>query len=129
MEKIKFCIVKSIAKHRSMIKIFVGFLIPFIGKQTYVGMAQEKNNFSGNIVNKSNNVKLLVVETPTNNLKLVDDKQSNEMNFRLINYFAKRNIKYGMNIVLNNCLAGQRSYRKIVLPIENTYDKKINLGG
>lgn len=61
------------------------------------------NKLCKKFVNKSNNVKLLVVETPTN-VKSVWCEQSNKMNFRLFNNYAKIKLKDKLKVVLNNCL-------------------------
>ena len=53
----------------------------------------KENKLYDNIVNKSSKVKLLVVETSTKNVKSVCCEQSNNINFRLFNYFAKIKMK------------------------------------
>ncbi len=66
---------------------------------------EKQKNKLDNIVNKSNKVKLLVVETPTKNVKSICNVSSDKMNFR---FMIKRCYKIN-NIVLqelNKCFAG-----------------------
>jgi len=58
-----------------------------------ISFVQEKNKLCNVFVNKSNNVKLLVVETPTKSVKSVMCESFAKVNFQLFNYFAKRNKK------------------------------------
>jgi len=74
-------------------------------KQVF-SFVQEKNELCNVIVNKSNKVKLLAVETPTKSVKSVMCESFAKVNFQLFNYFAKK-LKKIKNVVLrklNNCL-------------------------
>ena len=73
---------------------------------------KDEMNLCNSFVDKSNFSQLLVVETPAKNVKSVCCKQSNTMNFRLFNYFAKIKVKDELKVKLSNCLQNGKALQK-----------------
>lgn len=73
---------------------------------------QDENEVCNSFVNKSNNTKLLVVIDSTKNVESVCCEQSNKINFRLFNYFAKKRINDKLKVVLSNNLQAGKALQK-----------------